>query len=59
MAKLAPETNELISQVSSDSWKQELEHASSKYNLIAAWVAVFFDPLFAFTDYINMPKDWQ
>lgn len=51
--------NEMISQVSSDLWKQELELAASKYNVIGAWVAIFFDPLFAFTDYINMPGDWR
>lgn len=40
-------------------WKQELELTSSKYHVIGAWIAVFFDPLFAFTDYINMPNDWR
>ncbi len=59
MAKHSSQTNELISQVSADSWKEELELASSKYNVIGAWVAIFFDPLFAFTDYINMPDDWR
>src|SRR6478736_4854161 len=53
------ETNTLISQVSSDSWKSELEKASSKYHIIAAWVAIFFDPIFAITDYINLPNAWQ
>ena len=49
---------DLTAQVSENSLKQELEKTSSKYNITAAWVAFFFDPLFAFTDYINMPKEW-
>ncbi len=52
-------TSELISQVSADSWKQELALLSSKYNVTGAWVAIFFDPLFAFTDYINIPGEWR
>ena len=59
MTKPIVETKDLISQISDQSWKQELEKASSRYNIIAAWVAVFFDPLFAFTDYINMPQAWM
>ncbi len=58
MTKQTIQTKDLISQIPDQSWKQELEKASSKYNIIAAWVAVFFDPLFAFTDYINMPNEW-
>ena len=41
------------------AWKQELELTSSKYNVIGAWIAIFFDPLFAFTDYINTPDHWR
>ena len=48
----------LPSNVNPDAWKQELELTSSKYHVIGAWIAIFFDPLFAFTDYINMPGDW-
>ncbi len=48
----------LPSNVDPFAWKQELELASSKYNVIGAWIAIFFDPLFAFTDYINMPDHW-
>ncbi len=50
MTKNFSRTSELISQVSADSWKQELALLSSKYNVTGAWVAIFFDPLFAFTD---------
>ena len=53
------ETRELISKVSSDSWKSELEQASSKYHITAAWVAIIFDPIFAITDYINIPGHWK
>ncbi len=52
-------TSDLISQVTPESWKVELEKASSKYHLIAAWVAIIFDPVFAFTDYINIPENWK
>jgi serine phosphatase RsbU (regulator of sigma subunit) len=58
MMKTHSATHNLISQVSADSWKQELEVAASRYNVIGAWVAIFFDPLFAFTDYINLPDNW-
>ncbi len=37
----------------------ELEKASSKYHLIAAWVAILFNPIFAYTDYINLHSQWQ
>lgn len=37
----------------------ELEKTSSKFHLTAAWVAVIFDPVFAFTDYINIPQHWK
>ena len=53
------ETRDLISKISSDSWKSELEQASSKYHITAAWVAIVFDPLFAITDYINIPQYWK
>jgi len=51
--------NDLISQVTVESWKAELEKTSLTYHLIAAWVAIIFDPVFAFTDYINIPENWQ
>ena len=40
------------------AWKQELELVSSRYHVIGAWIAIFFDPLFAFTDYFNIPDHW-
>jgi signal transduction histidine kinase len=51
--------NDLISEVSDESWKAELEKTSLTYHLIAAWVAIIFDPVFAFTDYINIPENWK
>ena len=58
MVKKAP-ANDLIAQVTSESWKAELEKTSSTYHFIAAWVAIIFDPVFAFTDYINIPESWK
>lgn len=52
-------TSDLISQVTHESWRGELEKTSSRYHLIAAWVAIIFDPVFAFTDYLNIPESWQ
>lgn len=53
------ETGNLISNVQRAAWKAELEKVSAKYHLIAAWAAIIFDPVFAFTDYINIPENWQ
>ncbi len=49
----------LASQIPSSSWKQELEKSSSKYHLVAAWIAIIFDPVFAITDYYNIPDSWS
>jgi signal transduction histidine kinase len=49
----------LISQIPSVTWKTELDKASGKYHLIACWVAIIFDPIFAITDYINIPEHWE
>lgn len=45
--------------VNPKAWKQELEKTSSKYHLKVLWVATVFDPLFAFTDYFNIPSHWK
>jgi signal transduction histidine kinase len=50
---------DIISRISSASWKAELEQVSSRYHLIAAWAAIIFDPLFAITDYFNIPENWS
>jgi phosphoserine phosphatase RsbU/P len=59
MNSFLTETREQISRVSSSTWRPELEKASSKYHITAAWIAVVFDPLFAITDYFNIPKHWE
>ena len=45
----------LVKQITQDLWKPELELASSRFHITVAWVAVLLDPVFAFTDYINIP----
>ncbi len=48
-----------IAQVPVQFWKAELEKVCFKYHSIAAWVAIIFDPLFAITDYYNIPENWK
>jgi hypothetical protein len=52
------DTEKLISSVTADSWREELENTSRKYHITAAWIAIIFDPIFAATDYINIPDHW-
>ena len=33
----------------------ELQKASQRYHVIACWAAIIFDPIFAVTDFINIP----
>lgn len=49
----------LISQVPRASWSLELEKSSKKYHTVAAWAAIIFDPIFAITDFYNIPESWQ
>jgi signal transduction histidine kinase len=51
--------NDLISKVSPASWKYELEKTSYRYHVLAAWAAIIFDPIFAATDYFNIPDSWK
>jgi signal transduction histidine kinase len=51
--------SDLISGVSTEAWKSELDLAASKYHLTILWVAIILDPLFILTDYINIPDSWQ
>jgi len=53
------ETPLSVSKNFSSSIKNELEVVSSKYHIKAAWLAIIFDPLFAITDYINIPASWK
>ncbi|HEY5826423.1 MAG TPA: hypothetical protein VIT44_18765 [Cyclobacteriaceae bacterium] len=50
---------ELIAQISRSAWRSELEKTSFKYHIIACWVSAIFDPIFAITDYINIPQSWE
>jgi signal transduction histidine kinase len=50
---------DMISGVSTESWKSELDLAASKYHLTVLWVAIILDPIFALTDYINIPESWS
>ena len=34
----------------------ELEKSAEKYHILGAWIAIIFDPLFAITDYLNIPN---
>ncbi len=47
------------SEVSNTLWEPELEKSSSRYHLVAAWIGIIFDPLFAITDYYNIPQSWD
>lgn len=46
-----------IAQVPKKDWMPELEKASQRYHVIACWAAIIFDPVFALTDFINIPDD--
>jgi signal transduction histidine kinase len=48
-----------IAEVPESEWKVELEKTSVRYHVVAAWIAIIFDPIFAITDYINIPENWQ
>lgn len=47
--------NQQIAQVPKSDWMPELEKASQRYHVIACWAAIIFDPIFAITDFINIP----
>jgi signal transduction histidine kinase len=48
--------NQQIAQVPKKDWMPELEKASQRYHIIACWAAIIFDPVFAVTDFINIPE---
>ena len=54
-----PETEKSVSKNFTISIKKELEMVSSRYHIKAAWLAIIFDPVFAITDYINIPNYWR
>jgi signal transduction histidine kinase len=49
---------DLISGVSAEAWKSELDLAAYKYHITVLWVAIILDPLFAVVDYLNIPQNW-
>lgn len=59
MSRAPFEAQHLIAQISPDVWKRELDQASAKYHLVACWAAIIFDPIFAATDYLNIPDSWK
>jgi len=48
-----------VSQIVPDLWKPELERTSSRFHYTVAWVAIILDPVFALTDYYNIPHAWK
>lgn len=50
--------HDLISRISSDSWKAELDQTAFRYHTAVLWVVVIFDPIFGLVDYINIPNSW-
>ncbi|HPI09504.1 MAG TPA: hypothetical protein PLK63_00615, partial [Catalimonadaceae bacterium] len=45
--------------ISDELLRKELDQSSTRFHVIGAWVAIIFDPLFAVTDYFNIPNHWQ
>jgi sigma-B regulation protein RsbU (phosphoserine phosphatase) len=37
----------------------EIEQAAYRYHVTGLWIAAIFDPLFAITDYLNIPHAWH
>lgn len=37
-------------------WKEELSHVVMKYHLIGAWITVFFNPIWTYSDYLMIPN---
>lgn len=50
---------DLLREVTQDLWRPELEKTSSRFHITIAWVAVIVDPIFALTDYFNIPDSWE
>lgn len=41
-------------EIDESRWKNELDKTAKRYHIIGAWIAIIFDPIFAFTDYLNI-----
>lgn len=51
--------NAVAKNVNKDKLAEEIEQAAYRYHVIGLWIAAIFDPLFAVTDYINIPHSWH
>jgi class 3 adenylate cyclase len=51
--------NQGLSGSAAITWQEDLEKSSSRYHTYAAVIAIIFDPLFAITDYFNIPHAFQ
>ncbi len=51
--------SDLISGISTESWKSQLDEHASKYHITVLWVAVILDPMFGIVDYFNIQDNWQ
>jgi signal transduction histidine kinase len=47
-----------LERVTETEWKAELEKTSFDYHMKVLWVATIFDPIFAVTDFFNIPDHW-
>jgi signal transduction histidine kinase len=52
-------SNSYLEGVSESAWRTELERTSFDYHMKVLWIATIFDPIFAVTDYFNIPNNWQ
>lgn len=50
---------DFLGQVTADKLMPELERASTRFHVTVAWVAIILDPVFALTDYFNIPGHWK
>jgi signal transduction histidine kinase len=55
----APISNFFLDRVTEPQWRAELEKTSFDYHMKVLWIATIFDPIFAITDYFNIPNDWK
>ncbi len=45
--------------ISEEHWQRELDATAKKVHIIGAWIAIIFDPIFAFTDYLNINDHFE
>ncbi len=46
-------------EITRKDWEAELEKTSENYHLYGAWIAIFADPIFGITDFLNIPYAWK